>query len=161
MKAILALAAAGAMTAGITAGPAAAAEDAGFKLGTLTCQATEITNAIVFTDVDFACIYESVNGNTEPYEGEIDKIGVDLSIKNNVTMVWAVIAPTETEWKPGQLAGNYVGASADASLGIGAGARVLVGGGDDGFQLQPISVDGIEGVGVSLGIESFELESPD
>jgi hypothetical protein len=156
MRAISVLAVAGALIAG-----PALAQDAGIKVGTLTCKATEITNAIVFTDVDFACIYEGANGNTEPYEGEIDKIGVDLSIKNDVTMVWAVVAPTETEYLPGQLAGNYVGASADASLGLGAGARVLVGGGENGFTLQPVSVDGIEGVGVSLGIESFELETPD
>ena len=156
MKAVTVLATVGALVAG-----AAQGQDAGFKLGTLTCKATEITNTIVFTDVDFACQYESVNGNTEVYDGEIDKIGVDLSIKNDVTMVWAVVAPTETEYLPGQLAGNYVGASADASLGVGAGARVLVGGGENGFQLQPVSVDGIEGVGVSVGIESFELEMPD
>lgn len=156
MKAVIALAMAGALVAG-----AVQAQDPGFKLGTLTCKAVEITNAVVFTDVDFACQYEGVNGETEPYEGEIDKVGVDLSIKNDVTMVWAVVAPTETEYLPGQLAGNYVGASADASLGLGAGARVLVGGGENGFQLQPVSVDGIEGVGVSIGIESFELETPD
>lgn len=141
---------------------AAQAQDPGVKVGTLTCKATEITNAIVFTDTNLDCVYQNATGETvEHYTGDVDKVGVDLSIKNDVTLVWAVVAPTETEFLPGQLAGTYVGASADASLGLGAGAHALVGGGDKGFTLQPVSVEGIEGVGASIGIESFELEPAD
>lgn len=156
MRPAIAIALAGALAAG----PALAEqqERAGFQIGTLTCKATEITNAIVFTETKFACLFEGTNGLTEEYVGEIDKVGIDLSIKNDVTIVWAVVAPTDTTHQAHQLEGTYVGAAADAALGLGAGARVLVGGGDEGFALQPISVDGIEGVGVSLGIESFELE---
>lgn len=147
-----------AIAALLTAG-AAMAQDAGVKVGTLTCEATDITNVVLFTETNFDCVYESATGDTtESYTGEIDKIGLDLSIKDDVTMVWAVVAPTETEYMPKQLSGTYFGAAADASLGLGAGAHVLVGGGDMGFTLQPVSVEGIEGVGASLGIESFELE---
>lgn len=154
MKFATALTLAGALAAGT----AMAAEDPGVKVGTLTCQLTGVTNVIVFSDTDFDCVYEGATGMVEHYTADLDKVGVDLSIKNDVTMVWAVVAPTDTEYQAHQLAGTYVGAAADASLGLGAGARVLVGGGDEGFTLQPISVDGIEGVGVSIGIESFELE---
>ena len=149
----------GVSLAALAAG-SALAQDAGVKVGTLTCEATEITNAILFTDTNLDCVYESVEpGIVENYEGDIDQIGVNLSIKNDVTLVWAVVAPTETEFLPGQLAGTYVGAGADASVGVGAGAHVLVGGGGQGFQLQPLSVEGIEGVGASLGIQSFELSA--
>lgn len=149
-----------ALTSALAAGSALAQqqENAGVQMGTLTCEATEITNAIVFTETKLACIYEGSDGLTEEYVGDVDKIGIDLSIKSNVTMVWAVVAPTDTTYQAHQLAGTYVGASADASIGVGAGANVLVGGGDEGFALQPLSVEGIEGVGVSLGIQSFELE---
>lgn len=147
------------LAAALAAG-SALAEDPGVKVGTLTCEATEITNAILFTDTNLNCVYESVEpGIVENYEGDIDQIGVNLSIKNDVTLVWAVVAPTETEFAPGQLAGTYVGAGADAAAGVGAGANVLVGGGDMGFQLQPVSVEGIEGAGLSLGIKSFELSA--
>jgi hypothetical protein len=147
------------LAAALAAG-SALAQDPGVKVGTLTCKATDITNVILFTDTDLACVYESVEpGITEEYEGDIDQIGVNLSVKNDLTLVWAVVAPTETEYLPGQLAGTYVGAGADASVGVGAGANVLVGGGEQGFQLQPLSVEGVEGVGASLGIESFELSA--
>ncbi|HET7408749.1 MAG TPA: DUF992 domain-containing protein [Paracoccaceae bacterium] len=151
------------LAAALAAGSALAQDrepDAGVKVGTLTCKATDITNVILFTDTDLDCVYDSVEaGFTETYEADIDQIGVNLSIKNDVTLVWAVLAPTETEFLRGQLEGTYVGAGADASLGIGAGANLLVGGGENGFTLQPLSVEGIEGAGVSLGIKSFELEA--
>lgn len=153
------------LAAALAAGSALAQDqrpepDAGVKVGTLTCKSTDITNVVLFTDTDLDCVYDSVEGNfTELYEGDIDQIGLNLSIKNDVTLVWAVFAPTETEFLRGQLEGTYVGAGADASVGIGAGANLLVGGGENSFTLQPLSVEGIEGAGVSLGIKSFELEA--
>ncbi len=144
----------------LAAGSASAADNASVKIGTLTCKATDITNVIVFSQTKFDCEYDGVNGEvTEHYTGDVSKIGVDLSIKNDVTLVWAVVAPSDTTYQPNALSGTYVGASADASLGLGAGAHVLVGGGEQSFTLQPVSVEGIEGIGASLGIESFELKS--
>ena len=72
------------------------------------------------------------------------------------TMIWKVIAPFDRT-EPGALTGSYIGASIDASLVVGVGARALVGGGGNSFTLQPLSVSGEEGVGAAAGIESFEL----
>lgn len=137
--------------------PAAAQE--GVKVGVLTCEVTEVTNVIVYTDQEFDCVYDPADSDrTEAYRGQIDKIGIDLSIKDDFTIVWAVFAPTEKALEPDVLAGTYAGASADVAAGVGAGAKVLVGGGNS-ISLQPVSVTGVEGVGVSVGIESFELEA--
>lgn len=147
------------VAAALSAGSAMAAQP-GVKIGTLTCKSTDITNAILVSSTTFDCTYDGVNGEvTEHYTGQVDKLGLDLSIKNDVTMIWAVLAPSDTTYAPNALSGTYVGASADASLGVGGGAHVLVGGGDQSFTLQPISVEGIQGVGASLGIEKFELTS--
>ena len=132
---------------------------AGVKIGTLTCNSTGTTNAIVFSQTQFDCTYEGANGKArEQYVGSVDKIGVDLSITNDVTMVWGVLAPTEDQYAPGALSGTYYGAQAGAAVGVGAGAGVLVGGGNNSFTLQPVTVSGIEGVGASLGIQQFELK---
>ncbi|MGA9547278.1 MAG: DUF992 domain-containing protein, partial [Rhodomicrobium sp.] len=40
--------------------------------------------------------------------------------------LWSVYAPTSLRHRA--LVGNYVGASADAAIGVGGGANVLVGG---------------------------------
>ena len=60
---------------------------------------------------------------------------------------------------PGALAGDYVGASAEASAGVGVGANLLVGGSDESFTLQPVSVQTQTGVNLALGVTSFELRS--
>jgi hypothetical protein len=153
-----ALAAALALAAPL-ATPAFAA-DPGVKIGLLTCKSTGESGGIITTETRFACVYDGAGGEvTEHYTGEISKIGLDLTTEQDVTLVWAVVAPSATTYAPNALSGTYVGASASAALGLGAGARVLVGGGDQSFTLQPVSVEGIEGTGVSLGIESFELHS--
>jgi hypothetical protein len=55
------------------------------------------------------------------------------------------------------LAGKYVGASGDASLGLGAGANVLVGGSHRSVALQPVSVTGNVGVNLALGVAGLTL----
>lgn len=134
------------------------AADSGVAIGQLTCKSTSIDNAILFTETTFDCTYEGTDGTTDSYTGEIDKIGVDLSAKDSVTMVWQVVAPTDDAYGEKALVGTYVGASADVAAGVGAGAGVLIGGGSNSFTLQPVTVSGVDGTGVSLGIESFELQ---
>ena len=134
--------------------PAAYASDP-VEIGQLTCRQTDRMNLIVFSEASYSCSFNPVDGPNEMYTGKVGKIGVDLSTSKVETMVWYVFAPSNA--KPGALAGTYIGASADAALGVGAGARVLVGGFENSFTLQPASVFGTEGVGVAVGIEEFKL----
>ena len=60
------------------------------------------------------------------YVGAINKFGLDLGATAGGEMVWAVYAPTTRRF--GALAGNYGGATAEATVGAGLGANVLVGG---------------------------------
>lgn len=156
---------AAALITGIAAAPALAqseaegSTDAGVEIGTLTCEVQNVTNVVVYTEQDFACIFEHAGSDrTEAYAGEISKIGIDLSIKEDFTIVWAVLAPTDDAYAPKALRGTYAGASADVAAGVGVGAKVLVGGGDNSFTLQPVSVTGVKGAGASLGLEKFELQ---
>jgi len=47
--------------------------------------------------------------------------------------------------------------AADASLGLGAGAQLLVGGNKKSVTLQPLSVKGQIGVNVAIGISGLKL----
>ena len=51
----------------------------------------------------------------------------------------------------GALAGNYGGASAEATVGAGVGANVLVGGSNRTVTLQPVSVQGQAGLNLAVG----------
>ncbi len=144
-----------ALTAALLAGPAAA--QSGVEIGVLTCNLTDVSNVVVYTTQEFDCAFNPAAADPEPYAGKITKIGIDLSVKRNFTIVWTVLAPTDTAFEPGSLAGTYVGTGADIAIGAGVGAKILVGGGANSFSLQPISVAGMTGGGAALGIESFEL----
>ncbi len=57
--------------------------------------------------------------------------------------------------EPGPPSGT--GAQGSASVGVGVGGNVLVGGSDNSIALQPLSVQGQVGVNVAAGLESLEL----
>jgi hypothetical protein len=55
------------------------------------------------------------------------------------------------------LSGNYAGAQGSASVGVGVGANVLVGGSQNAVSLQPLSLQGSVGLNVAAGLQSLEL----
>ena len=94
--------------------------------------------------------------HAEFYAGTINKFGVDIGYTQGGVLVWAVFAPT-ANLSPGALNGNYVGATGSATVGVGAGANVLVGGSNSTISLQPVSVEGNTGLNVAAGIGSISL----
>jgi hypothetical protein len=76
----------------------------------------------------------------EHYVGNISKFGADIGYTQGGILVWTVIAPTAA-LGPGALAGNYVGGTASATVGVGLGANALVGGSNNSIALQPLSIE--------------------
>ena len=58
----------------------------------------------------------------------------------------------------GDLAGNYGGVGANASVGVGGGGNFLVGGPQNSYALQPVSVQGQTGLNVAAGVADIELQ---
>jgi hypothetical protein len=86
----------------------------------------------------------------------IRKVGLDLGITDQTALGWTVFAPTN-RIGPGDLSGVYSGAGGSASVGIGVGANALIGGSNNTFALQPLSVQGQIGVNIAAGLQSLEL----
>jgi hypothetical protein len=84
----------------------------------------------------------------EHYSGTISKWGVDIGYTAKAKLIWAVFAPT-SDVRPGALEGEYAGATAQATVGVGLGANVLIGGLDKSVALQPVSVEGSTGLNVA------------
>jgi Protein of unknown function (DUF992) len=98
-------------------------------------------------------------GRQEDYDGTITKFSLDLGVTGGGVMMWAVF--TDTVAGPGFLAGDYVGASGEASVGAGLGANVLIGGSNRTVALQPVSVGGGIGLNLAVGSLLFVWASPD
>src|SRR5262249_3422637 len=114
------------------------------KAGTLTCDISSGIGLIIASHKEVSCMFTpSQPGPREVYVGAINKFGLDIGATAGGEMVWAVYAPTTRRF--GALAGNYGGATAEATVGAGLGANVLVGGSDRTIALQPPLVEGQAG----------------
>jgi uncharacterized protein DUF992 len=139
----------------LTAQPVVAASKV--KLGLLTCTGGDGVGLIVGSKKYYECHYAPADGGpSDTYDGSVIKIGLDIGITGKTTMVWTVLA-VEAPHRQHVLAGTYVGVSADASLGLGAGAKVLVGGSNKSITLQPLSVQGQNGVNLAVGVAGLKL----
>jgi hypothetical protein len=67
-----------------------------------------------------------------------------------------VVAPVAA-MRPGALAGSYAGTTASATVGVGLGANVLIGGSNNTIALQPLSIEGNTGLNVAAGIAAITL----
>jgi len=139
----------------LNSAPTGAAE--GIKAGFLTCNVDSGFGFVFGSSRDVNCTYSPAAGKADTYKGKISKFGVDIGYLNSAVIVWAVVAPT-ADIKPGSLAGQYAGATGSATVGVGAGANVLVGGSDNTFTLQPVSIEGSTGLNVAAGIAELKLE---
>ncbi|HUS95893.1 MAG TPA: DUF992 domain-containing protein [Hyphomicrobiaceae bacterium] len=137
-------------------GAAAHAQNA-VSVGTLTCTGGQGVGLILGSQKTYQCTFSPNNGRTvEEYRATVTKVGLDIGITGETVIVWTVLATTNTR-QPGMLAGNYAGAAADAAIGIGGGAKVLVGGSSSSIVLQPLSVQGQSGVNLAVGIAGMSL----
>jgi hypothetical protein len=127
----------------------------GVKVGTLTCGESGGVGFIVGSTKRLNCTFGGPNGE-EHYVGTFSKIGVDIGFTAGGVIVWEVFAPTGV-LGPGSLAGTYVGATASATVVVGVGAHALIGGSDNTVALQPLSVEGNQGLNVAGGIGSIAL----
>jgi hypothetical protein len=126
------------------------------KVGTLDCDVSGGVGMIVASQKWVRCMFTpAVRGRAEIYEGSISKFGLDLGATSGGRLVWEVYAPTG--YRRWALAGNYGGATAEATVGAGVGANVLVGGNDRTVSLQPVSFQGQAGLNVAAGVASLEL----
>ena len=146
------IAAAGFALALASSGGAAAQSQA----GVLECTVSGGIGWIITSSKGLNCVFRRTKGRTpEHYVGTIRKFGLDIGATAQGRLVWAVFAPSNA--KRGALAGGYVGAAADASVGAGLGANALVGGFGRSISLQPLSVQAQTGVNLAIGVAGLEL----
>jgi hypothetical protein len=132
----------------------------GVKIGYLTCDIGGGVGYVIGSAKELDCTFQSTIGSrrTDHYSGAIRKLGVDLGFTTQGRLVWAVIAPTAGYHK-GSLGGLYQGATAEATVGLGVGANVLVGGTSGSIQLQTVSVTGQVGLNLAATGTSVTLNA--
>ncbi|WP_246671276.1 DUF992 domain-containing protein [Mesorhizobium sp. 8] len=162
MRRIIAAAALAATSVALIPGSmTAVAQDGGVELGVLDCAIEGGTGFIFGSTKDLSCTFNPASATfaAETYTGSVSKYGLDIGITGKTVMQWIVLAPMANIYAPGALAGDYVGASAEVTAAVGAGANLLVGGSGHAFTLQPLSLQAQTGVNIAIGVSRFQLRS--
>ena len=126
------------------------------QVGVLECRGGASIGFIVGSVTNLGCVLREEGMPEDRYVATIRKVGLDLGITEESALAWGVFAPV-ARLGPGDLTGTYAGAQGSASLGVGVGGNVLVGGSNNSIALQPLSLQGQVGVNIAAGLESLEL----
>jgi hypothetical protein len=126
------------------------------QVGVLECRGGSSLGFIVGSVTNLGCVLRLNGAPDDTYVATIRKVGLDLGITQESALAWAVYAPV-ARLGPGDLSGHYAGAQGSASIGIGLGGNVLVGGSANSIALQPLSVQGQVGLNLALGVAELEL----
>jgi hypothetical protein len=127
------------------------------QAGMLRCRLNPSIGFIIAGHQSMECLFtQNAQVPPQPYAGAINTVGIDIGISAGGALAWAVLAPT-VGVPFGALAGDYVGATADAALGLGVGTNVLIGGSGRTIALQPVSVEGSVALNVAVGVAALKL----
>lgn len=125
-------------------------------VGELDCDLSAGIGAIVGSKQDMTCTFiPSSGGAPQHYVGNITNFGIDIGNTERSKLLWLVY--NAARGSASSLEGTYRGVAADASLGLGVGAKVLAGGDRNSISLQPASVQADVGLNVAVGVESLNL----
>src|SRR5262249_34688182 len=117
--------------------PSEARAQARVEVGMLQCTLSPGIGALVGSRRRMNCRFIYDGGmRAADYPGTIPRFGVDVGAAAGGLLSWRVFSRTSG---PSAIAGHYVGVSADVSMGLGAGAKVLVGGSRRSTMLQPVA----------------------
>jgi hypothetical protein len=126
------------------------------RSGVLDCDVSGGFGWIIGSQKSVACVYTpDQRAPQEFYTGTISKFGLDIGATAAGRMVWGVYYDTIAG--RGALAGDYIGATGEATIAVGLGGNVLVGGSNRTVALQPLSVTGQAGLNLALGVADLRL----
>jgi hypothetical protein len=142
--------------------PTAVKAQTRLQAGTLACAGEGGWGLIITSKKTFRCTFSATDSDIRgEYVGEIRKFGLDVGVTGDTVLMWLVLGPAEKvgeNYVPGSLQGEYAGIGAEASAGMGLGANALLGGGEQSFALQPVSVQVQTGLSIAAGVQTFSLE---
>ena len=127
------------------------------QAGVLTCRLNPSIGFIIAGHQSMECSFQPAGPfPPQTYQGAFNTVGLDVGVTAGGILSWTVFAQT-VGMPAGALAGEYIGASGDVGLGIGAGANILLGGSGRSFALQPLSVQGSVAINIAVGVSMLTL----
>ncbi len=135
------------------------AQPGGTKVGVLTCQTSASLGLIVGSHQSFGAAFRPMAVGRRKITPAPSAASVSMSASEAAASWSGPWSRRRTATITARLPAIMPAPAADASLGLGAGAKVLVGGSHRSIALQPLSVSGQVGVNLALGVAGLTLRS--
>jgi hypothetical protein len=135
---------------------AAVPAKADVRVGVLRCGVSPGVSFIVGSSKGLHCMFYAHGRRPETYAGFVNRLGIDVGFTTGGGLAWWVFAPSRPG--PGALEGNYLGASAEATIAAGVSANALVGGLNNSITLQPFSAGVQGGLDAALTASGMRLD---
>jgi hypothetical protein len=135
----------------------ASVADEKINVGMLHCDVSAGVGLFFTEKQTMNCMLKHLDGSPEEhYKGTIQEVGIALGGTEKGVLIWSVIS-AQKGVPAGALAGKYTGLGANASVGVGGGENVLMGGNNQAFMLQPSSYEGQVGLNLAVGVTTITL----
>jgi len=99
------------------------------------------------------------NGPEESYSGEIRNVGSQTALSGKLVLIWAVMGPSNRDFKPAALEQTYVGEAASAVNDPSAPPKMLVGQRDQAYGLRSITDKGEPNAGQFITVVALKIKT--
>jgi hypothetical protein len=131
--------------------------DEKINVGMLHCDVSAGVGLFFTEKQTMNCMFKHLDGSKEEhYKGTIQEVGIAIGGTEKGVLIWSVIS-AQKGVPAGALAGKYTGLGVNASVGVGGGENVLMGGNNKAFMLQPSSYEGQVGLNLAVGVTTITL----
>ena len=128
-----------------------------FQVGGLTCDTGPRVGLVLGSRQDMRCVFVENATGQQYYLQRHDQKGRGGHRRHARGQIILGGFARNSQIGRGTLGGSYVGASGNVAVGVGLGAKVLIGGSRRTITLQPLSIEGQVGLNLALGVTNLVL----
>src|SRR5471030_1403084 len=129
-----------------------------YYIGSLNCNVSGSVGLIFGSSKDLSCVFVTVNGTSEIYQGSIKKFGVDIGFTKAAHVMWHVYS-LGTDRGAGALNGQFAGGQESLAVGASAGTAGLYGGRNNEIVLESVAIsDKKSGLNFADGVAEMSLK---
>src|SRR5476651_981792 len=110
-----------------------------YYIGSLNCNVSGSAGLIFGSSKELSCVFVTVNGTSENYQGSIKKFGIDIGFTKAAHVLWHVYS-LGTDRGAGALNGQFAGGQESLAVGASAGTTGLYGGRNNEIVLESVSI---------------------
>jgi len=129
-----------------------------FQAGILECRGGQNVGFVVGSVTSLECVFQGEGRRPEPYIATVRRYGPGYRLHRSDPVFLGGERTDHQDWTRRPSPAITVASAPTHRSGLGGGGNFLVGGPQNSYALQPISVQGQTGLNVAAGVADIELQ---